>query len=66
MKYLTKKLTRFKQWILSIVVGSTSSKKVSENPYMLIWYKQGWDEKQITENNTKYWKWEIDYNGFKP
>lgn len=35
------------------------------NPYRLIWYRFDWTEKQIAINNTKYWKWEIKYNGFK-
>lgn len=36
------------------------------NPYNLIWYKKGWSDKKISENNKKYWDFEIKHNGFKP
>jgi len=56
---------RKKQCNIQNVVCSASSEK-KQNPYMLLWYKQGWSEKRIAMNNTKYWQWEIDHNGFDP
>lgn len=44
----------------------SSSFEKKRNPYMLLWYKQGWSEKQIAMNNDKYWAWEIENNGFNP
>ncbi len=42
-------------------------KEVKEkNPYELVWYREGWPEKKIKKNNTKYWEWEIKYNNFIP
>ena len=42
-------------------------KEVKEkNPYELVWYREGWSEKKIKKNNTKYWEWEIKYNNFVP
>ena len=38
----------------------------SNNPYQLIWYKEGWSEKKIRKNNTKFWEWEIKKNNFVP
>jgi len=50
--------------IHDVVCSATTERK--PNPYMLLWYKQGWSEKRIAINNSKYWKWEIDHNGFRP
>lgn len=36
------------------------------NPFKLIWYRFDWSENQVAKNNTRYWKWEIHNNGFKP
>jgi hypothetical protein len=38
----------------------------NKNPYQLIWYKQGWSQKKIKKNNSKYWEWEIKKNNFVP
>ena len=38
----------------------------SKNPYNLIWYKEGWSKTRTEKNNTKYWLWEMEFNGFKP
>lgn len=57
--------SRKKQCNIQNVVCSASSEK-QQNPYTLLWYKQGWSEKRTAINNTKYWKWEIDHNGFDP
>lgn len=43
---------------------NASSENKQNNPYMLLWYKQGWSENLIAANNTRYWQWEIDHNGF--
>jgi hypothetical protein len=40
--------------------------KRPENPYELIWYRQGWSDKRVAKNNTKYWEWEMKYNNFQP
>jgi hypothetical protein len=56
---------RTKQCNIQNVVCSASSEK-KQNPYMLLWYKQGWSEKRIAINNSKYWQWEIEHNGFRP
>jgi len=48
----------------SVVCSASYEKK--QNPYELLWYKQGWSEKRTAINNTKYWQWEMDYNGFDP
>ncbi len=36
-----------------------------KNPYTLIWWDSKMTQKQIEQNNTKFWEWEIKYNGFK-
>ncbi len=67
MKQIIKYLRQFKQWILFIVIDSTPVElPKNKNPYILIWYKQSWSKRKTAENNTKYWQWEIDYNGFTP
>lgn len=50
--------------IQNIVCSASSEKK--QNPYELIWYMQGWSKTRVKKNNTKYWQWEINYNGFNP
>jgi hypothetical protein len=40
------------------------NKKV--NPYKWIYYKEGWSQNQINENNKKYWDWEKKHNDFVP
>ena len=47
-------------------VVSSAIRERKPNPYMLLWYKQGWSENKIARNNQKYWQWEIDHNGFRP
>ena len=44
---------------------ATSKPTSKTNPYNLVWYQAGWSEKKTTENNKKYWLWEIKHNGFK-
>ena len=39
---------------------------VNKNPYILLWYKHNWSHRKVEINNSKYWQWEIDNNGFKP
>ncbi len=57
MKQKTNILVQFKQWILSIVMDSAKTEpKKSDNPYGLLWYKQGWSATQIAKHNTKYWQ----------
>lgn len=41
-------------------------KERKTNPYQLIWYKQGWSQTKVRKNNDKYWKFEIEHNGFRP
>ena len=36
------------------------------NPYTLYWLRADWTNKELKDNNTKYWQWEIDNNNFKP
>lgn len=36
------------------------------NPYTLVYYKDGWSANRIAKNNAKYWQWEIKHNSFKP
>ena len=47
---------------LTFVQGSASAKA---NPYTLVWYRADWSKTKTEKNNTKYWEWEIMYNGFK-
>lgn len=35
------------------------------NPYKLVWYRSGWSKSRIERNNTKYWTFEIEYNGIQ-
>lgn len=37
-----------------------------ENPYKLIWFNFRMSQKQVDENNAKYWLWEMEHNGFIP
>lgn len=46
-----------------MTVGSES--QVKKNPFKLIWYNSDMTENQISENNTRYWEWEIKYNNLK-
>lgn len=36
------------------------------NPYRLVYYKRGWSEARRSKNNSLYWKWEFEHNGFDP
>lgn len=36
-----------------------------KNPYVLVAYRSDWSEAKTRKNNTKFWEWEIKYNGFK-
>ena len=45
-------------------MSSTKDKK--KNPYTLVCYRAGWSNKKTEVNNLKYWKWEMDNNGFDP
>lgn len=45
--------------------GTTDNPPRKTNPYELIWYKQGWSKSRIARNNSKYWEFEVKYNGLK-
>lgn len=44
-------------------MSSTDSKL--KNPYSLVYYRAGWGKTKTERNNSKYWQWEFEYNGFK-
>lgn len=44
-------------------VSGSASRNI--NPYKLYYWRSGWSESKTRKNNTKYWEWEIKYNGFK-
>lgn len=51
----------------SYKVYTKCNKKIElKNPYQLTYYNRDWSEKQTAINNTKYWKWEMEHNNFKP
>jgi 8-oxo-dGTP diphosphatase len=49
-----------------IITTMNSDKNVMVNPFELIHYNVGLTQKEIDENNGKFWDWEIKYNGFRP
>ena len=66
MNYLIKKLKQIKHFFFQKKVIDKTETNKKTNPYELLWYKQGISEKEIRENNTKYWQWEMEFNNFKP
>lgn len=46
-------------------VGASASTDKKPNPYVLIWYRQGWSKTRIEKNNAKYWEFEIEHNGLR-
>ena len=45
--------------------GTTDNPPRKTNPYQLIWYRQGWSQRKVSRNNTKYWEFEVKHNGLK-
>lgn len=43
-------------------IGNDSKK---HNPYRLVYYRSDWSESKTKRNNTNYWRFEIEHNGFK-
>lgn len=51
--------------IIDKLFGTEPKSKKLDNPYKLIWYRQGWSENKIAKNNLKYWEFEVKYNGLE-
>lgn len=51
--------------LLVLIFVKNPKRNRKTNPYKLYWYKSGWSKTKTAKNNEKYWRWEIENNGFK-
>lgn len=58
-------ISRLKDCFASLAMTLKPKIERKQNPYHLIHYHHKMTERQVRKNNTNYWEWEINNNGFK-